>query len=267
MIGLFSWLKGSNSPGDFHAQASDFPPVLISCHIGKTGGTSIRAMLQEVFGANEVAFLTRPPGSGPIARTLYNFLPYLYGNKRAVDSHDLRYVDPDEFWPKARFITVLRDPVEAFFSGYYFVRHNVGLRLVDVTHDEREDWLVKNYPSLEDMAGVFENNMTRFLSWKSFYEKATEDDLERALIELPKYDIVALNERMAETPRLIARFYPEFASATVPRLNAAPGRAATEKWANKMPPKQVEWARDLLRLDLRLYDAACELFEARLSES
>jgi len=238
--------------------------VLISCHIGKTGGTSVRQMLNSVHGADRLAFLIRPPASGPIPRGAYSLLPLHYSHALSIDSHDLRYVPPSEFWPGAKFLTVLRDPVETFFSGYYFVRYHIGRRLgEEISDEDRERWLNENYPSPRGMSMIFANNQTRFLAWKSFFENADMQDAEVAKTELEKYDMIVLNDRLDEAPDLIANHFPEFKGAKILRENVTPGRAANSTWAERVDPADLKWAQDLLRPDIALYEKAVNIYLRR----
>ena len=240
--------------------------VIISCHIGKTGGTSLRRLLRDLHG-DRLVFITKPPGSGPIPLECYPLLRHHYFYALSIDSHDLRYVPPETFWPGARFAVILREPLETFLSGYFFVRHHVGQRVSVDNAEERETWLRQHFPKIEELGLIFSNNMTRFLSWRDFFTPVPDEALETAKRELVKYDYIGLNERMDELPQFLARDFPEFAGRTIPKENVTPKSGGDATWAERVDRKTLEFARQAVRLDLELYDFAREVYHRRLQDA
>jgi sulfotransferase famil protein len=236
-------------------------PVLISCHIGKTGGTSFRAMLQAAHG-DRLVFITRMPAALPIRRELYPLLRRMYWYARSFDSHDLRYVPPNEFWAGARFAVILRDPAERFLSEYFFLQYHTGQALGPMDESHREAWLKGNFPSLEVFLEDGTELQTKFIAGASFIAPATREIFADAVRELEHYDYIGLTECADKLPAVIAADFPELRQAGMPVENVTPNRGGT-LWRDRIEPKLLEKVRARHTFDFKLYEAAVELNRRR----
>jgi hypothetical protein len=236
---------------------SDVQPLLVSCHVGKTGGTSFRAMLQAAHG-DRLVFITRMPAAQPIRRELYPLLRRTYWYARSFDSHDLRYVPPDEFWPGTRFAVILRDPVERYLSEYFFLRYHTGQALGPMNDSRREAWLQGNFPALEAYLEDTAELQTRFIAGASFIAPANREIFADAMRELEHYDYIGITECTDKLPAVIAADFPELRQAAMPLENITPNRGG-RLWRDRIAPKLLDKVRARHQYDFRLYEAAIKL--------
>ena len=77
---IFRYMLGLRA----NRRMTEIQPVLISCHVAKTGGTSFRHMLEAAHG-DRLVFIARMPGVKPIRRELYPLLRQTYWYARSID--------------------------------------------------------------------------------------------------------------------------------------------------------------------------------------
>lgn len=237
------------------------PSVLLSCHIPKTGGTSFRRMFESKYN-DRLVLLNRMPQAQPIRRELYPLLGKHYWFARAIDSHDLRYVPPEQFWPGAKFSIILRDPVERFLSMYFFRRYYAGATLRSNDDSETEKWLDANFPSLELFLEQFSAYQTRFVAWASFFKPATAAHLETALRNLEAYDYIGFSECADDFPAVVAADFPELKGSAFPRENVTP-KADQRSWGDRVSSDVLRRVREQHEFDRRLYEAAISINRRR----
>lgn len=134
--------------------------TLFFIHIPKTAGTSMRLLLERFFDEKERVYLYggEPPG---ITLEAFRDLPETVKKRiRLVYGH-FRFGVHEWLPQKARYITMLRDPVDRVVSLYYFYKRYPGSR--------HHQLIVENAYSLEDFVfcGRFfqtDNEMVRQLS-------------------------------------------------------------------------------------------------------
>jgi hypothetical protein len=122
--------KQSAESGNAASSASDRPPapdILIHLHVAKTGGTSLSSMVKHGFGSNEVFEWTRHgvelyTGLGVVPRECCQ------QHLRAFGLDRIRYISGHVpfgvhrlFDRPAKYITVLRHPVERVISLFHFL--------------------------------------------------------------------------------------------------------------------------------------------------
>jgi Sulfotransferase family len=235
--------------------------VLISCHVAKTGGTSFRAMLASVHG-DRLVLIARMPNAQPIRRELYPLLRWNYWYARSIDSHDLRYTPPEQFWPGARFSIILRDPVERFLSSYFFFRYHTGRSLRASNQEQTESWLENNFPSVEVYLESENEYQTKFVGCASFFRPASKETFVDACGLLERYDYIGFCECTDKFPAIIAADFPELMRAAMPTENVTP-KSGNGLWRNRIEQKLLDTIRSRFTFDFRLYDAAIKLNRRR----
>jgi len=166
----------------------------------------------------------------------------------------------------ATYLTFLRDPIERAISHYYFIRQcNPALCKHDRYADAVNHSLAEFYRQPR-----YQNEMTRLLAGfpaerSAFY--ANTHWIDPLVYPLAKhrlvhhYDSFGIKERFEESTEYIASLYG---------WTSRPHRKQKKKTRGRPQVSDLDSAtlrtlRDVHEYDLRLYDHACELLDARLS--
>ncbi|MBI3884806.1 MAG: sulfotransferase family 2 domain-containing protein [Opitutae bacterium] len=136
-------------------QAGPDSTMILSVHIPKTAGVSVRNILKEHFGAGFVLYYWEPTDA------YGRVLPAVPDSAECVHGH----FPADQFagrFPEARLVTWVRDPVERVASSYYY-----RLRHPDWRHPVCRELHAKKL-SLADYAALplVRNEMVRFFGGK-----------------------------------------------------------------------------------------------------
>jgi hypothetical protein len=132
-------------------------PLLIFTHIPKTGGLTMRRIIDRHFAPHQIfkysthteAKTMKKPRTPQIART------------RCVYGH-CRFGVHQYFNKPFKYITMLRDPVERIISTYYFIRSSPSNKMHNkVKNMSFEEFVFSNDPKL---SFPLNNHQTRFLS-------------------------------------------------------------------------------------------------------
>ena len=223
-------------------------------HIPKCGGTSVIQALHHKFQPENIQSLN-PFASTEVSRSLnmdlMAFREYILLYSLATPS--CRHVTGHYVWSdKAhqihgqswKFITILRHPVDKWFSQYYFNRYK------DVDHFQIN---VDVESFINSQAGKdLGNDQINKLSDATI--TLPEKMLEAALTNLDKFDVIGVTEHLS---RFQQDFNSQFkTSLNIPHLNKNP--AQNRKLQASDNPDVREQVEELCKRDMILYQAALD---------
>jgi hypothetical protein len=248
--------------GDREA-ASDDRPTVIFLHIGKTGGMTLRTVLNRQFPPSEILVLRSPdraPRNQRLRRedTVQHFasLPESVRRRaRLIEGHTIFGVH--EFVPRpSTYLTLLRHPVALTISQYRFVarkpRH--WLHSEVASNETTLDAYVRSGISLET-----DNSQTRALSGDTStpFGACTEGMLEVAKSNVDKYfAMLGITERFDESLVLLRSIFGWSNAYYVPS-NVAPKKERREPIANST----LRLIEEQNEIDMELYRWASTRFE------
>jgi hypothetical protein len=247
------------------------PPLLVFLHIPRTGGTSIKAILSEVYGPRGLyvhapliqsairAYRTLPEERARGLRAIWGHMPF------GIHFHIKREV---------RYVTMLRDPLENMCSEYWYIKRTPDHYLTPLASLPFEHWLEEATVSAWDAS----NAQTRYLAgldWTHRRHEVKQPSKGKPLAQpltdehekiakhrlLHKIDIVGVTEHL---PFFVSRCAERFGWESVPRipeLEASGGVASSRRASRRsvLPEHVVRRADELLGPDLRLYLLAKDL--------
>jgi hypothetical protein len=209
----------------------DDRPTVIFLHIGKTGGMTLRSVLNRQFRSSEILVLRNPDRVPPDRRLRREgTVPYFAAlpdevrrRARLIEGHTIFGIH--EFVPRpSTYITILRHPVSLTISQYHFVsrkpRH--WLHSEVVSNDTTLESYVRNGVSLET-----DNSQTRALSGDTTtpFGECSLSMLEAAKANVERhFSVVGLTERFDETLMLFQQAFGWRNLYYVP-TNVAPSKA------------------------------------------
>jgi hypothetical protein len=232
--------------------------ALIFLHIGRTGGTTLGRILRANYPA-QARFWVDDSDLEASMRRLTDL--------GAEDRHHLAVVHGhvafgvhERLGGEARYLTLLRDPVERAVSHYHYVRsrpyHRLHAEVMARNLDLRQ--YLESGLSLET-----DNWQTRVLAGdlETPFGQCGQETLDRAKRNVAMwFDVVGLLERFDESLLLWRRRYG-WRMPLHARCNASHGRPA----ANELDDAELATLRRLNRLDLELYRWASERLDAAVS--
>ncbi|USN99797.1 MAG: sulfotransferase family 2 domain-containing protein [Phycisphaeraceae bacterium] len=223
---------------------------IVFLHIPKTAGTTLKSVLEQAYAGYEIVFLRNFGGEiEAFARR-----PAAERAKYALATAHIPW-GGQSLIPKARPLTMLRDPVERFLSVYYY-----NARAPEALHHKA---ISEGGLSLADvverglLAGEY-NLMTAMLR----HPKAEGG---RQAFESAKQNLAqcvfGLSERFEDSVGLFRRAlrWPEVAWES---RNVSVGRPKSEQ----IDPALLDRIRRETELDRALYEFGAGLFESRLKE-
>lgn len=222
-------------------------------HIPKTGGTSMRAVFDHIFGPDQVS----PHVYGRSeAWALHRFSEY-----KVIAGHFVPQSPPNENeFPHGRArITILRHPIDRAVSEYYYVRHDFPwLNRLASTSAKSQNLLEFLKIREEDRDPEVSNFMTKHFA--AMLSGAATDDghlLALAKQALAQFDIVGLYEQFVDTVDLFCCQFFLPPVAEIPRVNVTSSRVA----AGELDKPTGDKLTELNRLDIQLYEFAQTLFQ------
>ncbi len=208
-------------------------------HIPKTGGTTLRLLLESELSAHEIYPCRNIHGDiVPVTHELVSgHFPYWFCKK----------IDKD--FDTAVKITILRDPIQRYLS---FLRAK---KKADITlHDLESVLLLRNSPTKKYHQGLIDNALCRNLAANPHLKGRAL--LESAIETLNKLDFVIFFDHFSEdTVSLFKSFQIELTPENIPKMNVTSQEPISkELW---------EEVRQLNTLDIELYAYAKDHFSKK----
>ena len=231
--------------------------TIINAHIPKTGGTSFAKVLKNTYGHHHLDLYYPPPFENLLEKYYY-LLPYYWRyHARSISSHNIRYYPPERFWPEARFVIFLRNPIERSVSSYLHAKRRAPhMKYGNLVPDYCES--LHTWFSVDNEI----NTMTRFLNTLNGGGHRDKKDFEDALKQLEQYHYIGITERFAESVALIRQDVPEL-SAQIGYYNTNPNKKPDTGYAEQLSDAELSVVKKHNHLDIDLYNAAVEMFDAR----
>lgn len=238
---------------------------LIFIHIGKTAGTTLRAILQDIYSEDETYLLY--PGE-PGYNDFNDFLALSEEQKEGIKLFcgHIAYGLHRRLSGPTTYITVLRDPVERTISNYYEVKKVLKQQQKntplygDFHKAARMD--LEEFISSGIMSYLTHNHQVQMVANSRPMGQCSVADLARAKENLiSSFSVVGLTERFDETIVLLRKRFG-WSIRGYANKNVAQQRSRAED----LPESTLELIREHNRLDMELYRFAEELFEQQLAK-
>ncbi|MBD1381916.1 sulfotransferase family 2 domain-containing protein [Metabacillus arenae] len=222
-------------------------PLLIHLHMPKTGGTTLKNIITKNYGKRKSVnvYVER--------RVLKHVLRNL--SKKRIDciQGHMPFGVHQFFDRQARYVTMLRDPVDRVLSEYYFIQsiptHKLHAEVVKMSLEEYQ-----NNPSTTNL-------QTHYILGEKFGKSLSEEDLKKAKNNLKNHFLVAgLTERFEESIVLMKEELG-WDNINYTKVNVTKNRL-TKKEISKDIIVQIE-KNNLY--DMELYQFAKELFEQKIN--
>lgn len=222
-------------------------------HIPKTGGTTFRAVLENIFGERNVS----PWVSGRSE---------LWASERYADctvvSGHFHSPIPTAGTAKGRArLTILREPIERLVSEYYFYRNDVGRdewnKLAILAKDHDLDGYIETLAESRDSA-ICNFYSRRFASQLSRLLWSDRKVLSLAKEALSRYAFVGIQEQFVDSVDVFCCKFDLPPMVDLPRHNVTSSRAG----ACDLSRNTREKLTALNHLDLELYEYAVGRFQA-----
>jgi len=231
-------------------------PLIIFIHLPKTGGTTMRSVLEQQYGGAQIFKVPPPSATGKQKIDDFSKLPpeerdtfkvvyghFDYGAHIGLEETNFTY------------FTILRNPVDRVISHYYFVKQRTNHRL----HKNvvSEDMSLQEYAT-SGLTKEVDNHQTRVLIGKEGVTPAfgacPSEFLERAKQHLQnEFAVVGTSERFDETllvlQEVLGWSIPFYVSRNITKSRPK---------SDALPPDVVEAISKYNQLDLELHRYANE---------
>lgn len=217
---------------------------LVFLHLPKAAGTTLKSIIERVYGPDRVAFLKAPRGEV----RAFEALPA--GDRSGYDAvaGHLTWGDR-QILPGAAVITMLRDPIERVMSWFYYNKSNPNARLHDTFAGVSFEDAVRG--------GMFPGAYNQMVD--RLRDPAAGDAVASAKKNLSSCAAFGLSERFAESVAHIGAVlrWPETEWTD---LNVSKGRPR----ADELDRRIRAHLRRCCAADYALYDFARRLFDDRV---
>lgn len=233
--------------------------VVVNFHVPKTGGTTMARKLRAMNGRHHLDLYYPPPMSF-LDRRHYPDLRLHWGALvKTISSHNLPYHPPEEFWPGARFIVILRDPLEKMVSAFHHVTR--GAPHMTFMKDVPAEWR-----DLESFITCHEGRLFKMTRYLAACEPQPNPSkyLDIALDNLKKYHGIGLTERYQDTLKLFSRIIPGLTVDDV-RHNQNEDKPERENYRSALSDRMIRLVESACEEDYVLYREAQRLFEEQLA--
>jgi len=277
---MFSWLWKKNSPSNDHTTT----PVVIYHHIAKTGGTSLRKVVQANYKGKALLEWYGPNrGSVDWWKVHYHALsPQRKAAIQCIAAHSSHYLIPVIDRP-FRVFTLLRNPIDRVISLYYFTRilaqkgkgkgAEIGRLLISLNwslgdiyrHAIRDDI----DPQWHSLLAPFFNGQTRAIlgphtdtSAIPFLPKTSgslDKTLQHAYQILEAYYEIGITEAYADSLRYFANVFG-WEKIFVEHAN----RTQKRPRIHEISPEVITLIREFNHLDFKLHNYAKNYLSQRL---
>ena len=222
-------------------------------HIPKCGGLSYRALLEDLFGKDQVTHISinREEEYNPHPADYLQF-PVLMGHF-GVRWNDI--IGPGRQW-----MTVLREPVDRVVSTYYFWRHNAPLSpdspWLYLAQTKSLDAYVRSghYAVRKGIRNLQTRQLADDLRWR-YRRFSDRDALEVAKENLAKFAFIGFYEEFGPSVERMCQFLNMAAPPAIPHVNPTSKRLSVDE----IPKSTIDAIVELNRSDLELYAYARSL--------
>ena len=254
---------------------------LIFLHIYKTGGTTLNRILEREYKLHQICSVD-PNGWQWHYRKILRW-PERRLNRTLVFKGHMPFGLHDVLRRRARYLTILRDPVERAVSDYYFARsfaphinHRVAQQLTLEEyflekHEHNLQTQIIAGPSAENSFAIPCGPVTAYTRLRGSYlrysinhksEMCDDATLDRAKKNLARhFEVVGLTDRYEETLALLKVTFG-WKVRRYGRFRTTPNRLPKDR----VPGATAELIRKRERFDVALYAYAQDLFEKLLAE-
>ncbi|AXI39410.1 hypothetical protein CX649_07020 [Bacillaceae bacterium ZC4] len=223
-------------------------PLVIFMHIPKTGGLTIRKLMEQQYRLKEIMLIRSDLDLNQQMKQADNTqIKALYGHNRfGIHQH----IQKRSF----TYISMLRDPVERVISTYYFILERPQNRLHQLAKKVTfEQFVQEKHPEFHVPVN---NHQTRFMSGKKI------PDLKLALKNMEQFfSVVGVTEKFNESIFLMKKHlgWKNISYQKVNQTNNRPKKS-------DLDDSLIQLIESKNQLDLALYSKAKEKLEKMLDE-
>lgn len=243
-------------------QQNTMAETLIFLHIPKTGGTTLRGIIDRQYKPGEFLII-EGARSGNFPRRVREITEERLKSVKIMAGH--MDVGIHEYLPcSATYFTLLRDPIDRLISLYYFIKRKPA--------DPHHQLLNESNMSLKDfvLSGMrinFNNGQARMIAGANYidteYGKCSREMLEAAKENLHKYfSFVGTTEQFDESVMLLRKKLNWDLPIYGRQENVAKVRIAVEK----LPKETLEVMLELNQIDIELHKYAGEILQGLIAK-